>query len=548
MLKLWRTLGRPARKRFLLALLLSALAGASSVVLLGLSGWFLTASAIAGASGAGYVFNHLYPSAGVRGAAFARVLTRYGEQLVGHDATLTLSARLRPDLFAASAATQRGFTSMPAKELSALIDDVDAAEAGFLRVYSPAAAVLAGTIITLSFVFASDWATGFAALGAFVLTGWILPSYAVRRSHQVALGLTKQAEASREATARLIENAVELDIIGALGQEADTARNSLDEQLRTHDALEAPYRNLGTLTATIGLALALLVLWRAGPDPSTTALATGAALALMAAFEATGTMLKVFDARARSGIAAERLANRLQQQEAPWDPPLETATPLETLLPLTATDLAAQAAPSAPVIGPLSFTIEPGMLVQVIGASGSGKTTLAETLMRLHPVIQGRLTYAGVPASDARIASVLEHMAISPQFPAFLSGTLSEQLRLAAPDATEAALWSALQTACADGFVRAKQDSLQTRFEEGVPPFSGGELRRIGLARALLVQPEVLILDEPFAGLEQVLAKQLAENLTAWAHDAPRALVLLAHKETDKPFVGLRQNILRLED
>ena len=85
-------LGRPAKRRFALALLLSALAGASSIILLGLSGWFLTAAAVAGSAGAGYVFNHLYPSAGVRAAAFSRVLTKYGEQLIGHDATLSLSA------------------------------------------------------------------------------------------------------------------------------------------------------------------------------------------------------------------------------------------------------------------------------------------------------------------------------------------------------------------------------------------------------------------------------------------------------------------------
>ena len=546
MLKLWRALGRPARMRFGLALFLSALAGASSVILLGLSGWFLTAAAIAGATGGGYVFNHLYPSAGVRGAAFSRVLTRYAEQLVGHDATLSLSARLRPDLFAASAATQRGFTSMPAKDLSALIDDVDAAEAGFLRVYSPAAAVIAGTFVALGFVFASDWLTGLIALAAFACSGWAFPALAVRRSHLAAEALARQAETARETTSRLVENAVELDIIGALGTEADAARQSLDRQVAAHDAIEAPYRDLGAFTATVGLGLALLVLWRAGETGSGIAIATGAALALMAAFESTGAMLKVFDARARSGVAAERLAARLTQREAPWDPPLDQATPLPGLFPLTASGLVTQAAPTAPMIGSLTFDIRPGMLVQVIGASGTGKTTLAETLMRLHPVAPGMLRYGDVPAEAVRIASVLEHVAISPQFPAFLPGTLAEQLRLAAPEATDDDLWAALKTACADGFVRDKETALETMFEEGNPPFSGGELRRIGLARALLAAPDLLILDEPFAGLEPALAARLARNLTDWASAKPRALILLAHKETAEPFEGLQPLSIRI--
>ena len=540
MLTLWRLLGRPAKIRFGLALLLSALAGASSIVLLGLSGWFLTAAAIAGSAGAGYVFNHLYPSAGVRGAAFSRVLTRYGEQLVGHDATLSLSASLRPQLFAASAATQRGFTSMPAGELSALIDDVDAAEAGFLRVYSPAAAVVAGVIVSLGFVFATDWISGLLALGAFLCTGWAFPATAVRRSHQAAEAHARQAERARQQTSRLIENATELDILGAIDREAAAAQAALEQQVSARDAIEAPYRNLGTLTATIGLALALLVLWRAGETQSGIAMGTGAALALMAAFESTGAMLKVFDARARSGVAAERLAKRLSPEAAVWDPPLETAAPINSLFPVTATGLLAQAAPSAPVIGPLDFSITPGTLLQLIGPSGSGKTTIAEALMRLHPVSPGMLHYGETAAENVRIASVLAHIAISPQFPAFLPGTLADQMRLAAPEATESDIWGALKTACADGFVAAKPEGLEVMFRENDPPFSGGELRRIGLARALLAKPDILILDEPFAGLEAALAGRLAANLNDWATAAPRALVVLAHKPLDAAFDGLQ--------
>ena len=546
MLKLWRLLGRPAKRRFALALLLSALAGASSIILLGLSGWFLTAAAVAGSAGAGYVFNHLYPSAGVRAAAFSRVLTKYGEQLIGHDATLSLSARLRPRLFAASAATQRGFTSMPANELSTLIDDVDAAEAGFLRVYSPAAAVVAGVLVALCFVFASDWISGLLALGAFLCTGWAFPAAAVKRSHQAAESHARQAELAREQTSRVIENAMELDILGAIGREAATAQEQLEQQVASRDAIEAPYRNLGTLTATIGLALALLVLWRAGEAQSGIAMATGAALALMAAFESTGAMLKVFDARVRSGVAAERLAARLYPEGASWDPPLESAAALDSLFPVTAEGLMAQAAPTAPIVGPLRFSIEPGTLLQLIGPSGSGKTTVAEALMRLHPVSPGMLRYGQSPAETVRIASVLAHITISPQFPAFLPGTLADQMRLAAPEATEDQIWHALQTACAEGFVSAKPEGLEILFGENDLPFSGGELRRIGLARALLANPEILILDEPFAGLEAELASRLAGNLTRWATEAPRALVVLAHKPLDMAFDDLRQEEVRI--
>ena len=231
MIRLWRALGSPARTRFLFALALSALAGTSGVVLLGLSGWFLTAAALSGLAGTGHVFNHLYPSAGVRLAAFARVVARYGEQLVGHDATLSLSVRLRPAIFSGSAHARRGFASLPASQLSALIDDVDDAERGFLRVMSPAVAIAASLIVALGLALAADWISGLLALALAALFSLALPWRAVRQSHTAAEAHGRQGEAVREQVSRLVENAVELDIAGALPVEAERTREALNAHL-----------------------------------------------------------------------------------------------------------------------------------------------------------------------------------------------------------------------------------------------------------------------------------------------------------------------------
>ena len=208
--------------------------------------------------------------------------------------------------------------------------------------------------------------------------------------------------------------------------------------------------------------------------------------------------------------------------------------------------LIGQAAAGAPPIGPIDMAISPGMLVQLIGPSGSGKTTLAETLMRLHPPAGGNLRYAGISAGKVRIAAALERIALSPQFPAFLPGTLADQLRLAAPEATEADMRAALDVACASGFTPDDIAGSALTFDDVTMPYSGGELRRLGLARALLVSPQVLILDEPFAGLEADLARQLASNLAAWASGGERALILLGHKETRVPFPGMTTTVVHL--
>ena len=164
MIKIWERLGAPAKAAFGWSIALSALAAVSGVVLIGLSGWFLTASALAGFAGAGMAFNHLYPSAGVRLAAFARVSARYGEQIVGHDAILRLSSALRPNLFERGARARRGMGAMASGELSALVDDVEAVEGGFLRIVLPALAIAASAILAVCLAFMADVTTGVSAL------------------------------------------------------------------------------------------------------------------------------------------------------------------------------------------------------------------------------------------------------------------------------------------------------------------------------------------------------------------------------------------------
>lgn len=546
MIGLWRDLGAPARLRFALALALSALAGLAGIVLLGLSGWFLTAAALAGMAGTGHAFNHLYPAAGVRAAAFTRVVARYGEQLVGHDATLSLSARLRPQLFAAGARSGRGVTGLPAGELSALIDDVDAAEAGFLRVVSPAAALAASIAVALGFTFAADPLTGLIALFGFGLSAGLLPWRAARAARRAACDLADELEAGRARIAHLVENATELDIIGALPREATNAADQLRRQQAALQHMERPFRGLAALSGALGAGLALMVLYRVSPHEGGLALAAGAALALIAAFEASAAGVQLLDAAPRAGAAAARLRQRLHAPPPRDEPPLEARVPLDDLFPIVAERLLARPAPDGPAIGPVDILIAPSELVLLTGPSGSGKTTLAETLMGLHPHTGGTLSYGGLPAGRLRRAQLLERIAISPQFPAFLDGTLRAQMHLAKPGAQDAAIREALAAACIDSVVKAAPAGLDTVFHDGTGGFSGGELRRLGLARALLADPQLLILDEPFAGLDAPLADRLAERLAAWARTGRRSILLIQHAPCPRPWLGLARREIAL--
>lgn len=530
MLKLWSALGAPGRLQFGLAMGLTAVASIAGVVLMGLSGWFLVAGALAGAAGGGHSFNHLFPSAGVRGAAFTRVLGRYGEQLAGHDAILSLSAQLRPRIFEAGARSRRGLSPMASADLTALVDDMDAAEGAFLKVVLPGIGVISGFVIALGLALASDVVLFALAVLAAALTAGALPFLAVQAAQRRAAALSLQADAARGDVARLIENATELDVYGGLSRYADEAEAILARWQKQSEALERPFRGLSAILSAVGVGMGVLALWRAAVTQGDLPMAAGAALALMAAFEAASAMLKVMEAAPKAKAASDRLAARLDGGAAAWDAAPETAQAIDSVFPLEVRGLTVSAAPGAPETPVVSFRIEAGSVTQLTGASGVGKSTLAEALMRLHPVAPGMVSYGGVEACGVRISSVLERISMSPQMPAFLLGTVADQLRLARPEANEEEMRGALETALADEFVFARAEGLESLVGEGGAGFSGGELRRLGLARALLAEPELLILDEPFAGLDKALAHRLAASLSGWLADGQRAILILQHK------------------
>lgn len=535
------------KNRFAASLGLSMLAGASGTALLGLSGWFLTAAALAGLAGTGLVFNHLYPSAGVRGFAFGRVFTRYTEQLVGHDATLRFSRRLRSSLFAAEARGERGFAPIPSDRLSVLIDDVETVEAGFLRIVIPTAAVAASVLVAVGFASAASPALGVATLVAAVASGFVLPRWASRRARQASERLAAQGEGVRGAVARLVDNAVELDIYGALAEESDRLADELSSHQSALDAIERPFRRLAAVNTLIGGVLVLALLSSVGGE-SRLALAAGGALAILAAFDGLGAMTKVFDAVPRASASAARISATLSTGDAVPQPEPETALPLDGVLPITADALRVRPAAKGPVIGPVSFTIAPGTVTLVTGESGSGKTTLLEALLRLHPLADGALRYRGTCWTRVRTPSVLAHMAVSPQFEAFLPGTIRDQLRLADPDADDDACWAALRTAGLDRVVGKRDGGLDHVLREGQADLSGGEMRRLNLARALMTEAEVLVLDEPFAGLEPGLVRSIAARLAAWAAEGRRALIIAQHEAIVEDWGGLSVQSIALSE
>ncbi|MFN4095610.1 MAG: ATP-binding cassette domain-containing protein [Sphingomonas sp.] len=488
-------------------LLLSGIAAAASVALLGISGWFLTGSAIAGAGGLAAVtaFNYLLPSAAIRALAIARTAARYGERLTSHSAALTAMAGLRTRLFGTlAAADPRTSPDLASGEASTrLIDDIAAIEDLVVR-RSALPGALVGGLVATGCIALSGW---LAAIVFIVLAGIGLIAGAVL-ARRVSAG---PACAAAQARGRVREHYVELaaarpEII-AYGL-AERVEAALAEDLAVLDAARRSLARgeaaLNGLVALWSALLAVVILLVADNGP---ALAALAALAAFAGSEALAIRVR---SALREAVVAEGLARvgalaAIAPQSAP--------EPNSAALPIQIGDL----------------HLEPGARIVVTGDSGSGKTTLVETLAGLRPAPLP-LSVGAVPVAQAEAAMLAAQFALAPQSAQLIAGTIGDNLRLARPGVDEAAMWAALDVVCLAERVRAMPGALDCFIGEGGGTLSGGEQKRLSLARALLANRPWLVADEPSEGLDPATEAELVARLDAWLTETGTGLILVSHR------------------
>ncbi|HQR88490.1 MAG: ABC transporter ATP-binding protein [Caulobacter sp. 32-67-35] len=508
-----QTLIRVQRRRhaegLLLAAVCAAVVGAGSTVLLGLSGWFITGAALAGAVGLGaaQAFNVLLPGATIRLLAILRTGARYGERLSGHAAALRALAAIRPVLFSSlAAAPPAEALALSGGEASArLVQDVDAVETRFVRLSAPwgaGAAVAAGVALGLL----AGWAAGLAILASAFAAILVARALAQRlsapagRQIQIRMGGLKDAAASLAAAApELRAYGLETwasETLMAHGQTVDAARQ---------DAARARGWIAASQAVILGLATAAAVALAA---PAGAALAALAGLAAAMAVDGVGNLAAAFDQDGASTEAARRLDAILRHTPA---------TP-------------AAAAPQEPDLGLLGETFAPGACIAIIGPSGVGKTTLLERLVALRPSPRGAITVGGADLADLRPAVARAVFAHAPQDAALIAGTVADNLRLAAPDASEDDLWAALRDAALDERIRAAPAGLTAWLGDNGERLSGGERRRLSLARAYLRPAPWLLLDEPTEGLDAATEALVLQRLATRLDRTGQGLVLVSHR------------------
>lgn len=507
--------GMAPRRLWLGGALLALLTVLMGMALLGLSGWFIAATALAGLVPAtALVFDVFMPSAGIRLLALGRTGTRYAERLVTHDATLAVLAALRERLFRgwAQPGAARVLRLRPARLLQRLTADVDALDSLYLRLLVPLASAAGAALFAAVALGAMRWWAGLALGLWLLLAGMGVTAWLARRARRPAVRRALALEALRAQAVDLMAGQTELVMAGRLAaqcarlQVADRRVAQADMELNRLEAAAGMAYGTASALTLAGVLLAVGGLAQAGVIG-----APGAALGLLVALSAMEPFAALRRGALEAGrtwLAARRLVPRLMPRlmpgagvpDEPFNPPAPpTAGVAVQLHAVTACHPGSR----LPVLGLLDWRVQRGERVALVGASGAGKSTLLS-------LIAGELAPCG--GSVQAVASTW-----LTQRTELFQDSLAGNLRLADPAADEARLWAALADAGLADDVRAMPQGLQTRLGEGGLGLSGGQARRLALARLLLSPARCWLLDEPTEGLDAATAHDVLQRLAGQA-------------------------------
>ncbi|MFE7518684.1 thiol reductant ABC exporter subunit CydD [Streptomyces halstedii] len=524
-----RETARAERGKLSLALLLGSLAVGSSVGLMAVSGWLISR-----ASEQPPVLYLMVAVTATRAFGLGRAVFRYAERLVSHDAVLRTLAELRVAVYRGlERVAPAGLrTARRGDLLTRLVSDVDALQDYWLRWLLPA-----GTALLVG-------------VGAVGFTGWLLPEAGA----VLAAGLLLAAvgvplvsgAAARHAERRLAPARSQLAVRVAdlLGGTAElTVAGALPRRKREVRAADADLTAIASRAATataVGAGLSALLCGLTVVAAALVALPAvrdgrlaGVALAVvvltpLAAFEAVNGLPLAVQFRRRIGRSAERVYEVLDAP-LPVREPADPAEPPASPFPLVLRDLSARhGGADRDALDSVGLTLVPGRRVAVVGPSGSGKTTLAQVLLRFLDAREGSYSLGGVEASALDGDTVRTFVGLCAQDAHVFDSSIRENLRLARTGATDDELCDALARARLLDWVRSLPDGIDTLVGEHGARLSGGQRQRLALARALLADFPVLVLDEPAEHLDLATADALTADLL----DATRGrtTLLITHR------------------
>ena len=523
-----------AKLPLFLGLVLMITGLASSIGLLTTSGWFLAATAIAGL---GTLFNFFYPSASVRGLAIGRTLFRYFEKLVTHDATFRILAKLRVQVFEKiiplSPAVLNRYRNSDL--LNRLVSDVDTLDSLYLRLIAPfitAIFVILAMCIGLSFINAP------LALGlgvSLLILVFVIPTVFYQLGKKFGDKLVHSRALYRTQFLEFIQAQAELLLFNA----EDKLKDNMAKTEANWQADQQKEANLSGFSTALSLFLNGLIiaamLWFSsqaefGNDEYRMAFIALFTFAALASFEILMPLGSAFLHIGQVIASAERVTDIIEQQplvtfngKAEFD---QNATTLIETKDLSFTYPERQNR----ALENLNLTIQKGQKVAILGKTGSGKSTLLQLLVRNYDANQGELFLAGKPIVDYAEDTLRSQFCFLTQRVHVFSDTLRQNLQFASAVNISDEKMIEVLNQVGLGKLLEKEQGLDIWLGDGGRPLSGGEQRRLGLARILLNDAPILLLDEPTEGLDRETERQILRLILAHAEN--KTLIMVTHRLT----------------
>jgi ATP-binding cassette subfamily C protein CydC len=534
---------------------LSLLTAFASIALLTLSGWFISASAIAGLialDGNTLIFNYMLPAAQIRTLAITRTLGRYGERIVTHEATFRVLAGIRSWFFRQliPLAPGRLSTMRSGDLLSRMTADIDALDALYLRLLAPA--VVAAVGITAVTVFLAFYApvisltTGLMLVIASVWVPWIFNRLGSAGAEEIVV----LAANFRIRQLDMIQGLADLIANQAYGRFSDKLVQFSDLMIsiqRRNNRLSAISSAFTLLLSQITLLMALMLAAIAFKDGLLSGTDSAVVVfCVIAAFELVTPLPQALQMLGKTQKAARRI--RQVTEMPPTITPAAQPLALPGCYDLQLNEVSFRYPDQQErVLKNISLVIPQGGKIAIVGPSGSGKTTLLQLLMRYYDPEQGSVLLAGQDIRQFDADELMSCFGVLSQRSQLFAATIRENLLIAKPDASLAELNAAVKAAGLENFVGYLPEGLETWVGESGVKVSGGEARRIALARLYLKNAPVLILDEPTEGLDRDTERDVFIALADFSKD--KTVVMVTHREAGLGLVdvvySMEQGVLR---
>ncbi|WP_341516493.1 heme ABC transporter ATP-binding protein/permease CydC [Citrobacter gillenii] len=513
-----------------LGIILAIITLLASIGLLTLSGWFLSASAVVGVTGI-YSFNYMLPAAGVRGAAITRTAGRYFERLVSHDATFRVLQHLRIYTFSKLLPlSPAGLARYGQGELlNRIVADVDTLDHLYLRVISPLVGAFVVIMVVTLGLSVLDLTLAITLGGIMLLTLFILPPLFYQAGKRTGQNLTHLRGQYRQQLTSWLQGQAELTIFGASVRyraQMEATELQWHEAQRRQSELTALSQALMLL---IGALAVIVMLWMAsggvGGNTQPGALIALFVFCALAAFEALAPVTGAFQHHGQVIASALRITELTEQKPEVTFP--DAGSTVSEPITLTLRDVCFSYPGQAQnALDTLSLQAKPGEHVAILGRTGCGKSTLLQLLTRAWNPQHGEILFNDRPISTLSESTLRQSISVVPQRVHLFSATLRDNLLLAAPQASDDALSEIL---CRVGLEKLlEDDGLNAWLGEGGRQLSGGELRRLAIARAVLHDAPLMLLDEPTEGLDATTESQMLELISDVMRD--KTVLMVTHR------------------